>query len=169
MDRRLHIIGVGSPFGDDRLGWVAVEALQCSTTLAAAGGGCISFVVLDHPGALLMAHWHNADYVIVVDAVRSDAPPGTCHRLQPAEWTALASVSSHGFGLASALALARALGDLPPHLVLYGMEIDPSSTGFSLSEPVRHSLPGMIREIEREACACIGFPCFTCLPTIRQG
>jgi len=147
----IHIIGVGSPFGDDRLGWVAVETLQRSATLAAAGGGSISFAVLDRPGALLLAHWHDAERVIVVDAVRSGAPPGTRHRLRPGEWAATASVSSHGFGLASALELARALGDLPQHLVLYGIEIDPTCSGFCLSEPVRHSLPDLIQEVEREA------------------
>ena len=151
MRGHLHIIGVGSPFGDDRLGWVAVETLQRSAALAAAGGGSISFAVLDRPGALLLAHWHDADRVIVVDAVRSGAPPGTRHRLEPGKWAATESVSSHGFGLASALELARALGDLPPHLVLYGIEIDPTCSGFSLSEPVRRSLPDLIQEIEREA------------------
>lgn len=150
MRDRLHVIGVGSPFGDDRLGWMAVEALQRSAALAALGGGNISFAVLDRPGALLLAHWHDADRVIVVDAVRSGALPGTRHRLQPGEWAATESVSSHGFGLASALELARVLGDLPLHLVLYGIEIDPTCSGFSLSEPVRRSLPDLIREIERE-------------------
>ena len=151
MHDRLHIVGVGSPFGDDRLGWAAVETLQRSAALAAAGGGGISFAVLDRPGALLLAHWHDADRVIVVDAVRSGAPPGTRHRLEPDAWAAAEPVSSHGFGLAAALELARALGDLPPHLVLYGIEIDPTCSGFCLSEPVRRSLPDLIQEIEREA------------------
>ena len=155
MNARVRIIGIGSPFGDDRLGGEVVEALGCSSTLASAAGGNISFVVLDRPGALLLAHWHDADYVIVVDGVRSGAPPGTCHRLDPGEWISQSSLSSHGFGLASALELARALDDLPPHLVLYGMEIDPSSSGFTLSEPVRRSLPALIREIEREVCAFV--------------
>lgn len=153
MDGCLHIIGVGSPFGDDRLGWVVVEALQHSTVLAAAGGERISFLIMDRPGALLLTHWHDADCVIVVDAVRSGAPPGTRHRLEPGEWAVTESVSSHGFGLASALELARALDDLPPHLVLHGIEIDPSNAGFSLSEPVRRALSGLVREIEREARA----------------
>lgn len=150
MRGRLQIIGVGSPFGDDRLGWVAVEALQRSAVPAAAGGGSISFSILDRPGALLLAHWHGADHVMVVDAVRSGAPPGTRHRLEPGALAAAESVSSHGFGLASALELARALGNLPPHLVLYGIEIDPSCSGFFLSEPVQRALPELIQEIERE-------------------
>jgi hydrogenase maturation protease len=153
MASRILILGIGSPFGDDRLGWVALEALQASAALAAAGGGSISFAVLDRPGPSLLAQWHGADLVIVVDAMCSGAPPGTRHRLEPAEGTTLESVSSHGFGLAAALELARALNELPPHLVVYGMEIDPSCTGFSLSEPVRRSLPALIREIEREARA----------------
>jgi hydrogenase maturation protease len=151
MDGRLHIIGVGSPFGDDRLGWVAVEMLQRSATPAASGGGSVAFAVLDRPGALLLAHWRDADRVIMIDAVRSGAPPGTRHRLQPGAWAATEPVSSHGFGLAAALELARALDALPPHLVLHGVEIDPSNAGFSLSEPVRRALPDLVREIEREA------------------
>jgi len=158
MHDHLHIIGVGSPFGDDRLGWVAVEMLQGSAALAALAGGSISFSILDRPGTLLLAHWHDADNVLVVDAVRSGAPPGTRHRLEPGEVSALGSVSSHGFGLASALELARALNDLPPHLVIHGIEIDPFGAGFSLSEPVRRSLPWLIQEIEREACALVPLP-----------
>lgn len=147
---KVMILGVGSPFGDDRLGWVAIEALQCSAALAAATGASLSFAALDRPGALLLAHWHDADRVIVVDAVRSGAPPGTPHRLEPGALAASEPVSSHGFGLASALELARALDCLPSRLVAYGIEIDPSNSGFSLSQPVRHALSGLIREIERE-------------------
>ena len=150
MASKILILGIGSPFGDDRVGWVALEMLQRSAVLAAAGGGGVAFTALDRPGALLLAHWHDANCVIVVDAVRSGAPPGTRHRLEPGEWAATESVSSHGFGLASALELARVLGDLPSHLVLYGIEIDPTCSGFSLSEPVRRSLPDLIHEIERE-------------------
>ena len=151
MRDRLRIVGLGSPFGDDRLGWVALEMLQGSAALNEGGAGNISFVVLDRPGALLLTHLHDAERVIVVDAVRSGAPPGTLHRLEPGKWAASESVSSHGFGLAAALELARALDDLPPHLVLHGIEIDPSNAGFSLSEAVRRSLPGLVREIGREA------------------
>jgi hydrogenase maturation protease len=153
MPPKILIIGLGSPFGDDRLGWVALEALQASAALAAAGGGNISFATLDRPGPSLLAQWRGADHVIVVDAVRSGAPPGTRHRLEPAEVAVPESVSSHGFGLAAALELARALNELPPRLVVYGMEIDPSCAGPSLSAPVRRALPALIREVEREACA----------------
>lgn len=152
MRNRLRIIGIGSPFGDDRLGWVAVEMLQRSTVLTECGAGNISFAVLDRPGALLLTKWQDTERVIVVDAVRSGAPPGTRHRLEPGAWAAGESVSSHGFGLAAALELARALGDLPPHLVLHGIEIDPAGSGCSLSEPVRRALPDLVHEIGREAC-----------------
>ncbi len=153
MVSKILILGIGSPFGDDRLGWVVLEALQHSSALTAVTDGSISFAVLDRPGALLPAQWHGADCVIVVDAVRSGAPPGTCHTFGADEWTALQPVSSHGFGLAAALGLARVLDALPPYLVVYGMEIDPSNTAFSLSAPVGRALSGLIREIERAALA----------------
>ena len=65
----------------------------------------------------LLEAWAGADEVIVVDAVASGAPPGTVHRLDAARRAAaraaLARGSTHAFGLAETIELARALGRLP--------------------------------------------------------
>ena len=60
--------------------------------------------------------WAGADEVVVVDAVRSGAPPGTRAPLRRAGEPlppALRGASTHAFGLAEAIELARALGRLP--------------------------------------------------------
>src|SRR3989338_4025301 len=115
---RVHIVGVGSPFGDDRLGWVAAESLQRSSAVNALEPGRIVISILDRPGAMLLAHCHDADHVIVMDAVRSGAVPGTRHRLSVSDLAgSRLPATSHGFGVAAALELARVLGGLPDRLL----------------------------------------------------
>ncbi len=73
----------------------------------------------------LMEEWQGHDDVVVVDAVVSGAPPGTI-----IEWDAISCplravefrCSTHGFGVAEAVELARALGRLPAKLTIFGIE-----------------------------------------------
>jgi hydrogenase maturation protease len=48
---------------------------------------------------------------------------------------------SHGFGLASSLELARALGCLPPRVVVVGIVGTCFTVGAPLSEPVARAVP----------------------------
>ena len=109
---RAVVIGIGNPDrGDDGAGREAVRRLcgrvPPGVELRAMDG---------EPAALLDALW-GAGAAWLVDACASGAPPGTVHRLDaaagplPREGFAL---SSHGLGLAEAVELARALGQLPP-------------------------------------------------------
>ena len=151
---RVHIVGVGSPFGDDRLGWVAAETLQRSSAVNALEPGRIVISILDRPGAMLLAHCRDADHVIVMDAVRSGAVPGTRHRLSVSDLAdSRLPATSHGFGVAAALELARVLGGLPDRLLLYGIEMDASCSGCVLSDAVAGVMPVFVREIEKEALA----------------
>ncbi len=151
MNERIHVIGVGSPFGDDRLGWAAAEALQCSSLLREMEAGRVVISTLDRPGALLPMHWRNAGIVILLDAVRSGAAPGTRHRLDMRDLAGAGMpCSSHGFGVVSAIELARALGDLPARLLLRGIEADPLWTGFSLSVAVADALPFFVADVAKE-------------------
>jgi hydrogenase maturation protease len=150
MNNRIQLIGVGSPFGDDRLGWVAAEALQRSSVVQAMHPGRMTISILDRPGAMLLAHWQNADDVILIDAVHSGAAPGTLHCLTVADLVSDGlPASSHGFGIACALELGGALGNLPGRVLLYGIEIDPAHVGQSLSPAVQLALPELIRRIEQ--------------------
>lgn len=152
MPDRVHIIGVGSPFGDDRLGWVAAESLQRSSAMNALEPGRIVISILDRPGVMLVTLWDEADHVIVIDAVRSGAVPGTRHRLTVSDVNATRlPATSHGFGVAAALELARALGNLPDRLLLRGIEMDASCSGYALSDAVAEVMPVFVREIEKEA------------------
>ena len=64
--------------------------------------------------------------MIVVDAVVSGSPPGAIYRFDahdagvPVRFSR--SKSSHGLGVAEALALGRLFQELPPFLIIYGIE-----------------------------------------------
>lgn len=158
MNRRVHIIGTGSPFGDDRFGWAAAEALRDSPTLNDDAFRWIEVSILDRPGAMLPVHWQAADIVILLDAVRSGVAPGTRHCLDARNLPdADMLCSSHGFGVVSAIGLARALGNMPSRLLLRGVEADPSWSGFCLSPAVADALPAFVGDIVEEARVLSGF------------
>jgi hydrogenase maturation protease len=124
---RVRVIGIGSPAGDDQAGWRVVDALAAR---AVTKPGTVLLEKLDRPGAALIERFSGADCVILVDAVDSGAAPGRIHRLRAADWAAYrGGVSSHGFGVFDALALAQALQALPPRLEVYGIEIASAGAG----------------------------------------
>jgi hydrogenase maturation protease len=101
------------------------------------------------PAGLLDA-WAGGRLVVVADAVRSGRPPGTVHILHaahgpPPAWAGLAG--THAFGLAEAVELARALGRLPPELVIVGIEAEHFRFGEPMSPPVAGALDTAARAV----------------------
>lgn len=113
--------------------------------------------ILDRPGAMLLTLWDEADHVIVMDAVRSGAAPGTRHCFTGDLATSRLPATSHGFGILAALELARALGDSPHRFLLCGIEMDDSGSGLALSEAVAEAMPVFVHEVEKEALALANF------------
>jgi hydrogenase maturation protease len=111
-----RVIGVGSPFGADRLGWLAIERLA-----GRLPPGC-ELIKLDRPGSSLLVHLRDSARAVVIDAVMRDDAPGSASLLSLDELERLpAPPSSHGFGLAQTLALGASLGELPPEFHLIGI------------------------------------------------
>ena len=124
---RVLLVGIGSPFGADRLGWQAVSALQ--SRLSAAAFPCFSFRFeqSDRPGSGLLNLLRECDVALLFDAMISGAEPGSVRRFAVDELASCSGfLSSHGFGVADALALGRQLQLLPPTLLVYGIEADPA-------------------------------------------
>jgi hydrogenase maturation protease len=109
-------------------------------------------VVREHEGeaSALLDLWAGADHVVLVDAAASGAPPGTVHRFDagmhslPA--TALRS-STHAFGAADAIELARALGRLPRRLEVYAIEGADFGTGTAITPPVAEAAHALARQL----------------------
>jgi hydrogenase maturation protease len=118
----VRILGIGSPSGDDQAGWLVVDALLASGMCAAGEG--ILIQKLDRPGAGLIPLMDGASRVILIDAMQSNDPIGRIQRFDADDWPAYSKgLSSHGFGVLDAVALAQALGKLPPRMDLYGIGI----------------------------------------------
>jgi hydrogenase maturation protease len=133
------IVGVGAPDrGDDAVGCAVVEELRRRRP------SCITAVVATSPSRLLDL-WTGHSPVVVVDAVRTGRrPPGTVSTTriddQPLP-ERTRSGGTHGFGVADALELARALGRLPDRVVLVTVEAVGFDQGASLSPAVAMSVP----------------------------
>lgn len=152
-DATVRIIGVGSPYGEDWLGWELAERLRDSPALA-AWSDRVRVSLHDRPGAALVQAWAGAGLVVVLDAVRSGAAPGTVHRFDAAALGAAPrALSTHGFGVADAVRLAAALDALPGQWRFYGIEADTASTGAGLSEAVHAAIPALVSEIEAAVAA----------------
>lgn len=147
----VHIVGIGSPAGDDRLGWIAVEHLRNSPVILSFGKD-VTLLAIDRPGARILAEFTAGQHVILIDAVRSGASPGTLYSIDSREGLAmLGGVSTHGFGVADSLALAETLGCLPERWVVFGLEagaITEEASGLSVA--VERALSALIKAVERE-------------------
>jgi hydrogenase maturation protease len=115
----IRIIGIGSPFGDDACG------LEAARQLARDAPAGAEVVMADRPGAGLIELMDGVEACLIIDAVRSGARPGTVHDLDLRDLTisSARAFSSHDLGVAEAVQLAEALGRLPAHCRLLGIEI----------------------------------------------
>jgi hydrogenase maturation protease len=101
----------------------------------------------------LLATWAGFEDVVLVDACRGAGAPGSVHRIAPDDVERVASLrhgSTHSLGVAAAIGLARALGTLPPHLVVYAIEARDSSEGARLSPEVDQAADRVVESLLRD-------------------
>jgi len=149
------VIGVGNAHrGDD-----AVGPLVASRLKQRAGE---KFTVIEQAGEglALMEIWEGADTVIILDAALSGAPAGAIHRidatteLMPKDFF---RCSTHALGVAEAIELSRALGQLPQRVIVYGIEGESFEAGAGLSPAVEEAARELealvLRDVEAAAQA----------------
>ena len=150
----LLVVGCGNPMaGDDSAGVEIVRRLRgrrnCACQLSTTPNAGID--LLDGSPA--------ADVILFVDAVSSGAPPGALHLVplpsQDIEPRMLSSVSSHGWGLAETLELARALGRTLPRLFLLGVEVSGVEPGAPRSPAVEHAIAFVVDQFPRMCSALV--------------
>ncbi len=145
---RTLIIGVGNEYRcDDGAGLIVARRLKQQmrddvTVLEQSGDG-----------AALMEAWKGADTVILIDAVNSGTEAGTIHRLeahaQPIPQRFF-RYSTHAFSVAEAIELARALGELPGRLIVFGIEGKTFKAGNGLSGEVEIAVRDVVERVINE-------------------
>ena len=142
------VIGVGNPHrGDDGAGPAVAQRL------AAVRLAGVDVVRSDGEPASLLDAWRGRERAVVVDATSGAGPPGTIHRFDAGRSPLpvfLRHASTHSFGLAAAVELARVLGGLPPRLVVYGIEGRAFEPGAPLSPEVQRAIEDVLARLLRE-------------------
>jgi hydrogenase maturation protease len=151
----LLVLGLGNVLlGDDGVGAAAIGRLLEEYRVPQGGrvldGGTL--------GLSLLPYVQEAETVILVDAIRSDAPPGSLVRLDgdqvaPAVATRL---SPHQVGVADLLDSARWIDQYPARLVLLGIVPESMDLTVGLSPAVAQTLPALVAQVVDEA-AKLGF------------
>lgn len=145
------LIGAGNPLRrDDGVGAAVVEQLR---RLRPAPP--IDLLAASGEAADLLERWRGRDLVFVVDAVVSGAPAGSVQRVTWTDGGAATAplpprLSSHGLGVADALALGRALDALPRTVVLFAVEAADLGDGAGLSPPVAAAVGGVVDAVVAE-------------------
>jgi len=131
---QILVIGVGNSYrGDDGVGPFIAQRLRenkLPETVAISEG---------RAGASLMDTWLGASLVIIIDAMNSGDLPGKIRhfdaRREPLPKMFFPSTTHH-FGVAEAVELARVLDRLPPSIIIYGIEGKSFEQGIGLSPEV---------------------------------
>jgi hydrogenase maturation protease len=182
---QLQIIGVGQEWrGDDAAGLLVARLLKLPqiqrgvpvgplpggrppgsaprTDAASLMPNRSQLAVLETSGSIsdLLAAWDGADAVILADAVRAGGPPGKIYRFRVQEAALPAELfpaaSTHDWGIAQAVALGQALQQLPPFLVVYGIEGQDFGIGQTPSPAVAKAIPAAARLILQEVQELLG-------------
>jgi hydrogenase maturation protease len=149
----LTIIGVGNEHRHDDGAGIAVarrlrERFPTGITVLEEGRDVAS----------LIESWKDASRVWLVDAARSGARAGTIHRLDVLATPVPAGFfrcSTHRFGVAEAVELARLLDQLPAQLIVYGIEGENFDTGVGLSSAVEQAVETVVDQTAKEV-RCLG-------------
>ena len=105
-----------------------------------------------------MQRLRGAPVVMIVDALCSKEPPGSLHRFDVSTVPLPKNsfrYSSHAFGLAEGIELARELKVLPPTVVVYGIVGQSFSPGRGLSDPVVRAVPELLAMLEQDIMAFV--------------
>lgn len=147
----IKVLGIGSPFGNDQVGWMVVERLKQQLSLYPE---IMPFLILeshDRPGVRLIELLAGFDTVFIIDAVKSGCPVGTIHHFQKEDILEPKNqFSTHGISVPQALQLACVLGELPKNLIFYGIEIDEITFNQETSDWLKKSISDLSYLIQNE-------------------
>lgn len=137
---RRRLIGIGNPDrGDDAAGW-EVAGMVTSWDVSRLTAGSLSLIDL----------WDVDDEVIIVDAMKSGAPTGTVVRIDAIENSLPrgAFTSTHAFGPAAVVELARTMDRLPHSLIVYGIEVGQVEHGSPMTPEVATAVDRLATELQ---------------------
>ncbi len=148
MTGGICIIGLGNLFrGDDAAGILAVRRLR---SLIDKEWKRVECHEAESGGPELLDMMKYADTVILIDAARSGRKVGTIHELNVSNDSIRLTIfphSTHALNLVETIELGRVLGRLPPHVIIYGVEVGVVPTTREVSPEVSHAVEKVVEAI----------------------
>jgi hydrogenase maturation protease len=144
MTAPLLIVGLGSPHGDDQVGWLVIDEIA----QLLAGSICRKAVA---PSELL--DWLGpCGCIEICDAIKSTDPIGT---IKSWTWPAqelggIAFVGTHDLSLVAMLHLAERIGRLPPSVRLWGVAISQTRPFEPASSDLLERVPRIARRVVKD-------------------
>jgi hydrogenase maturation protease len=137
-----RIIGIGSHFGDDQIGWLLTSRLRTRARLA------VDVLAVETPLQLLDVIG-GCRQLVIIDACLTGASVGTITRY---DWPdprieSRCTGSTHQLGVVETLQLGQQLGRLPKRVTLFGIEIGNSQPALSVYSRLEEVLPDLERRI----------------------
>ena len=125
----IRIIGVGSPFGGDSLAWRVIDILEQQAFSVKFPSYRIELSKSDRPGIGLLELMRDCRLVVLIDAMQANLRAGAVRWLSETELRdTTVAISSHDFGIKSALAIGEAIGDLNATVEVIGIEVGAQHT-----------------------------------------
>jgi hydrogenase maturation protease len=149
LPRTVLVACLGNPdCGDDGIGPAVGERLRPVLPAGAA------LVIRRGDMLSLIEDFAGYDAAVCVDAAAPMGAPGRVHRIDLASGELpqeLLSTSTHGFGLAEAIEMARALGRVPQDIIIFAIEGACFDTGAAMTPQVLAAVEEAARLAAAEA------------------
>jgi hydrogenase maturation protease len=140
----IYVLGLGNVLmGDDGFGPAVVREFAATHVV----GDGVEIVDVGTPGLDLMPWLYDADRVVIVDTVKSDAPSGTLRvygKREILEHAPSVRVGPHDPGVKEALLTLEFAGHGPRDVVLVGVVPGYVGMTLDLTDPVRDALPAAV-------------------------
>ena len=104
-------------------------------------------------GVRLLDFFSGARKVVLIDAAQMDLEPGQVVRFTPEDvrfQSGAVKLSTHDLALPEVLAIARALKETPPEVLLLGIQPKEISWGTELTPEVRAAVPRVVELVLKE-------------------
>ena len=139
------MLGIGNLLlGDEGVGVHSVRLLQAHDLPAGTKVFDVGTSILE-----VLSDLENAERVIILDAMNGEGEPGTVYRVPLDQCSSsMHFASMHGFDFFRVLRLTNR--DIPPDVIVFGVE--PAHIGWSmkLSKEVFNAMPFLIKAVLRE-------------------
>lgn len=155
--RNILFVGIGSPHGDDQIGWFIADRLAADVRCPEGIAFRMAAIPLD-----ILDWLDGVDELHICDAFRGASPPGmllrwNCRKTDVdlqfesastgMEFSRLRSAGSHDFGIPAVLSLAAKLHRLPETTVIWGVAGREFETQSDMSAELERSLLTIVADI----------------------